>query len=138
MIVKMRALGEFVDVFDAPEFRFGAWHAMEVIDGVVSLPMFSTSAETSRFIQTCYDVKCVPSDVNWTEWKSSEEAARLRDEPGAVEGATPRQLCRLLTVMIRQERFVEGSLNGHFESGFLMRVLRRAKALAEELQKEGD
>jgi hypothetical protein len=39
----------------------------------------------------------------------------------------------MLTAMIRQERFGEGSLDGYYQSGLLLRVLQRAKALLIEL-----
>ena len=57
---------------------------------------------------------------------------RLRAEPSVLEAATPEQLQRLLTVLIRQERFVDGALESAFESGLLVRILRRVAALAED------
>ena len=57
---------------------------------------------------------------------------QLRDEPGVLEDATPEQLERLLTVLIRQERFVDGALESAFESGLLVRILKRAAVLAKD------
>ncbi len=40
---------------------------------------------------------------------------------------------RLLTALLRQDRFVEGLLGEAFESGLLTRIVRRASVLSEML-----
>ena len=69
----------------------------------------------------------------WADWKDSAEATLLRDDPSALKNATLEQLIRLLTVVIRQDRFVEGALGNVFESGLLGGILRRAAVLATEM-----
>ena len=133
LIERLREIAHFADLFQAPGFAFGKWQPMEKIDGVITLPYFQTSAEANRFVRACYDTGWISPDMDWSEWKNTPEAVRLFEEPGAVEGATHEQLRRVLTVMIRQERFAEGSLAGHHQSGLLLRVLQRAKALSIEL-----
>ncbi len=39
---------------------------------------------------------------DWAEWMKTQEAQRLRDDREALSRATPDQLARLLTVLIRQ------------------------------------
>jgi hypothetical protein len=48
-----------------------------------------------------------------------------------VAGATQEELAKLLTAIIRSDRFVEGSLEGAFESGLLAAICRRAAVLLE-------
>ena len=55
----------------------------------------------------------------------------MRSDPEAVAAATPEQLAWLLTAIVRSDRFVEGSIEGAFESGLLARIARRAAALLE-------
>jgi hypothetical protein len=43
--------------------------------------------------------------------------------------ATANQLAKVLTALIRGERFSEGTLREAFKSGLLLAVARRAKAL---------
>ena len=93
--------------------------------------------DASRFIDVCYEMKWVNLRFDWGAWMNSLQALRLRDDPAALESATPDQLQNLLTVVIRQDRFVEGALATGFESGLLVRILRRAAVLAEETQLEG-
>ena len=123
---RLDALAEFVPRFESPDFQFGQ---MEVKPGI--MPSYSFSDDALRFIQVCTDMKWV-QPFDWGEWKESSEAVQLRDEPGALEAATPEQLERLLTVLIRQERFVDGALESAFESGLLVGILKRAAALAKD------
>ena len=123
---RLDALAEFLPSFESPDFEFG--HFVFEPGG---FPFYSFSDDALRFIDVCTGMKWViPFD--WVEWKESTEAVHLRDEPGALEAATLEQLQRLLTVLIRQERFVDGALESAFESGLLVRILKRAAALAED------
>jgi hypothetical protein len=133
LIVRLQAIAAFVDVFEEPGFVFGEWEPHQVVDGFVTPPVFYNSSEASRFIGVCSDLGWVSREGNWTLWLSTPEATRLFEESGAVEQATYEQLSQMLTAMIRQERFGEGSLDGYYQSGLLLRVLQRAKALLIEL-----
>lgn len=68
---------------------------------------------------------------DWAAWARTPEAETLRDDPTAMASATPEQLSRLLTTIIRNDRFSRGVLAACFESGLIVRILRRAKQLAE-------
>ena len=128
---RLDALVEFLERFESPTFEFGQSTATPG-----RMPFFSYSDEASRFIQVCYDMKWV-HPFDWGEWMRSSEAVRLRDEPGALESATPDQLQRLLTTVIRQDRFVDGAVAGAYKSGLLIRILRRAAVLAEDPEVTG-
>jgi hypothetical protein len=47
--------------------------------------------------------------------------------------ASPEQLAKLITAVVRADRFCEGYLHGAFESGLLVGVVRRARQLAESI-----
>jgi len=69
---------------------------------------------------------------DWPTWANTPEAQALRNDPDVLAAATPDQLGKLLTAVIREDRFNEGALGDSFESGFIAAIARRAKALAEE------
>lgn len=123
---RLNALAGFLPIFESPGFEFGH---MIVQPGRMSYYSFSDDA--LRFIEVCHDMKWI-QPFDWAKWKGSSEASHLRDDPAALEAATPDQLQRLLTVLIRQDRFVEGTLGNAFESGFLVRIVRRATVLADK------
>lgn len=117
----LRVLAEFLPKFEAPGFDFGSWDS----------GWFRLGNEASDFISACYEWGWVQSGFDWPEWMHTKEAERLRDDPTAIENATPEQLRRLLTLLIRQDRFVEGLVGAAFESGLLVRIVRRIATLAE-------
>tara|TARA_B100001059_G_C17785747_1_gene556961 strand:+ start:355 stop:687 length:333 start_codon:yes stop_codon:yes gene_type:complete len=96
-----------------------------------ALASYKGREEEFSFIQMCYDYNWVES-FDWVEWKETDEATQLRDDPDVLARATPLQLQQLLTVILRQDRFVEGSAAEHFESGFIGRIIDRAEVLANE------
>ena len=125
---RLEALAAFLPRFEAPGFEFGR---MEAPPG--KMPYYTRSPAASCFVKTCYEMDWV-KPFEWVEWTSSTEAIQLRDDPSALANATPEQLSRLLTVVVRQDRFVEGALGSAFDSGLLSGILRRAAVLATDAQ----
>jgi hypothetical protein len=60
------------------------------------------------------------------------ESKALASRPAAVATASEDDLGRLLTAIVRSDRFNEGSLAGAWESGMLTAIVRRAGVLADE------
>lgn len=126
----IQALAAFLPTVTDPAFKPG-----EVVspprgdDGVMQMPFVSYGEAVHAFLKTAYAEGWVLSNFSWPDWAGTEEAARLRDDPATLAGATPEQLMRLLTVCIRQDRFVDGALLDAFESGLIRRVVQRAADL---------
>ena len=128
---KLRALAAFLDRIDTPDFSPGTWKGGErQEDGAIQMPWFCASDIVDHFVQAAYDLGWV-RNFDWPQWMGTKEAIRLRDDPEALGIATDDQLAKLLTVIIRQDRFVEGSIEEAFESGFIRAILVRAKALSD-------
>ena len=127
---RLNALAEFLPEFESPDFEFGH---MEAPPG--KMPHYALSDIASNFVGACYDMGWV-QPFDWADWKDSPEAIQLRDDPASLESANPEQLERLLTVLIRQDRFVEGALGSAFDSGLLVRILRRVTVLVSESSSE--
>ena len=127
----IQALAAFLPTVTDPAFKPG-----EVVspprgdDGVMQMPFVSYGEAVHAFLKAAYAEGWVLSDFSWPDWASSEEAARLRDDPAALARATPEQLMRLLTVCIRQDRFSDGALLDAFESGLIRRIVQRAADIA--------
>ena len=129
----LRKLAAFLPRFEAPDFEFGRWTTpVSPEEGVMFLPGFNLSPVAADFVAACYATGWVQwPHFEWARWKDSTEARQLYFDPAALEAATPEQMSRLLTVLIRQDRFVENALGAAFDSGVLLRVLRRIATLAE-------
>ncbi len=126
---RLQALADFLPLFEQPGFESGEWIANpRSKTGVLMMPYYSWSDTAHLFVKTAYDTGWV-LNFNWSAWKQTDEAISLRDDPAALAAAAPEQLARLLTVLIRQDRFVEGALGGAYKSGLLTGIVRRAAAL---------
>jgi hypothetical protein len=124
-------LAAFLPVFTAPGFEFGSWSPMtEVAPKAFTLGFYISSAPASALVKSCYDNGWVRRDFDWLAWKRTDEAVGFFESPAAVADATADQLSKLLTVIIRRERFCDGALANAFESGLIIAILRRAAVLA--------
>ena len=120
----LRTLAAFRPRFEAPGFEFGRWNMR-------GFPGFDLDPAASAFVTACYRAGWVQS-MSWSRWQRTGEARRLVSDPAALERADPDQLSRLLTLLIRRDRFVEGSLAGAFRDGVILRILRRIEMLAND------
>jgi hypothetical protein len=107
--------------------------AGQVSPGVTEMPYFCPGEEARRFLECCRADGWVLYGFDWVEWASSEEAQGLMRDAQKVAAARPRQLARLLTMLIRRDRFCEGTLNVAFASGLLAGIVGRAAHLAAAL-----
>ena len=130
---RLRGLVSFLPAFESAAFKFGRWSNPESTDnGGLTLPFVEISETGAAFVKAAYDLGWVEPDFDWSTWIGTLEARSLRDDPSTLSKATSDQLAHLLTVIIRQDRFVDGSLLASYESGLLTDILRRAAALTVE------
>ena len=90
---------------------------------------YQLSDTVDAFVRAVYEYGFDLEEFDWPSWMRTPEAEQLRDDPAVLAQATLEQLQHPLTVCIRQDRFITGSLAGHFESGLLASILRRAAVL---------
>jgi hypothetical protein len=118
-------------VLAAPGFTVGRWVTPAPdANGVLQMPWFEYSAEAEAFWSAVVSDGWVVV-FDWMAWVGAPEGRRLIADPGLVAQASSEDLSKLLTAIIRGERFSEGELAGAFESGMLAAILRRAAQLAE-------
>lgn len=60
---------------------------------------------------------------------TTPEAQALIADHANIASATPDQLVKLATSLVRSDRFTEGSLAGAHESGLLTAIVRRASVV---------
>jgi Family of unknown function (DUF6508) len=129
---RLKALARFLPELERPGFTAGEMRGGDEIEpNVFSMPFASHGDVVHSLVEAAYQHGWVLKDFDWPEWAQSDEAARLRDDQKAIDIASEEQLARLLTVCIRQDRFVEGALLHAFESGLILRIVRRAAALVD-------
>jgi uncharacterized protein DUF6508 len=142
---RLEAIGAFADELEAADFDAGTWHDSERAEPadiaerevehegeVWTMPWFELSERAEAFVRTAAGNGWV-QPFDWMAWVQTDEARALRDDRASLARATPDQLQRLLTAVIRAERFSEGSLEWAFDSGLMATIARRATTLAQEL-----
>jgi uncharacterized protein DUF6508 len=140
---RLEALAAFADELEAPDFDAGTWHdsershSPEVEGEVWTMPWFELSERAEAFVRSAASNGWV-RPFDWMRWVETDEAMALRDDRAKLANATPDQLQRLLTAVIRADRFSEGSLAWAFETGLVAAIARRAGNLADELTKTPD
>jgi hypothetical protein len=130
---RLHALAAFLPLFEKGDFVLGHWeHPKSDKPNTIMLPYFVYNDVANSFINMTYEMGWIMTDFSWSAWKETKEATDLRDQPDLVAKATPTQLGRLLTVVIRQDRFCEGSIDAAHESGLLLGIIMRAAKLESE------
>jgi uncharacterized protein DUF6508 len=125
---RLRPLADLVPILEAPGADFGGWETPPPVDGVHGLPFFRFGPAAEAFRAAVARGGWIVV-FDWMAWLETDEGRALRDRPDALAAAAPDQLARLLTAIVRSDRFVEGSIAGAFESGLLARIARRAASL---------
>jgi hypothetical protein len=131
---RLQALADLVPVLESPDAAFGHWETPPPVDGVHRMPNFAFGPTEEAFRSAVGRGGWIIMGFDWMTWLRTEDGEALRDRPEAVAGTSADELAKLLTAIIRSDRFVEGSLVGAFESGLLARIARRAAVLLNEAQ----
>ncbi len=129
---RLRPLAALAPILESPDADFGRWEVPPPVGGVHSLGYYVFGPTAAVFRAAVAQGDWIIVGFDWMSWMQTE-GRTLRDDPGTLAVATPEQLARLLTAIVRSDRFVEGSIEGAFESGLLARIARRAAALLAEL-----
>lgn len=125
-------LAPFAAAFGDPGFLFGSWGGGASTDAVVQMPYFQLSPEAGAFVQATYAAHWVRPEIVWSDFAASHDYRLLREDPARLAIADPDLLARLLTTLIRGDRFNEGLLAGAFADGTLSAVARRMAVLAQQ------
>jgi hypothetical protein len=113
---RLEALAKYLPIFSAPGFKFSEVVPAKQHGDVIEMGWTRCGPETEAFKQDAYDYGWVQG-TNWTEWMQTEEAQALSQDPARMATATVDDLAKVLTVSLRRDRFVEGSLGCDFDRG---------------------
>lgn len=127
---RLQALAAYLPVFEAEGFRFGEWDNSDS-EGRPIMPTYLLGEEASKWQQVCYEVGLVLGSFDWIKWMQTAEAQALLEDRVMLQKASEEQLARLLTALIRGDRFCEGTLAEAHKTGLIVAILRRAKSLVE-------
>jgi len=109
-----------------PDFEkttdFGNWTKSEPVEnGVVSMPHAISSPIVSDFVSCLYKIDLVLS-FDWMRWEEGHEI--LNDPTTDFDIYDKLTLCRLITLIVRNDRYTEGYLLRCFEEGIVLKLLK--------------
>lgn len=132
-IDRLRPLAAFAGVLDSDGFDLGHWvPSRRQDDGVYTMPYFEFSPAALEFLAAA------PIEVfDWQTWHGTDEAQALMHDRPTLAIATPEQLVKLVTALVRGDRFTEGNLAAAFEAGLLSAIARRAAAIVQSADGRG-
>lgn len=134
MVSALVSLTDFLKEIDDPEFKAGEWFSpKESEDGCIQIPYVVLNNTAQKFFEAAYQNDWLMTHFDWPEWARTDHARRLLDYPDSIAQAGEFDLFRLLTVCIRQDKFVEGSLLKAFDSGLIQKIVRRAASILAEI-----
>jgi hypothetical protein len=106
---------------------FGEWKGGEKNqDGAITMPWCMSAPIVAEFLDTVYAIP-IGISFNWPEWDEGREIARTDFDFDTVNLVTK---CKLITAIVRNDRFCEGALISAFESGLILKIL---KSIEKEL-----
>jgi Family of unknown function (DUF6508) len=130
---QLLALARYEAIFEAPGFVFAAWHEpIAGPDGVVELGWAELTAPAEQFLAEMYERGLV-YDFDWMAWAGTPVGRRLLSTSQAVASESGAQLAKVLTALVRNDRFSEGQLASAFASGTLTAIASRAGVLARSM-----
>ena len=108
--------------------NFGEWKGgNKNKDGTISLPYFEYSDEVYQFIKLLYKTDFIVK-FNWSKW---DEGKKIINDKDLISQANLLTLRMLMTVIIRMDRFFEGSLLDRIKNGTILNILYRLKVLKD-------
>ena len=96
------------------------------------MPYFTFGPTAEAFTSAVARGGWMMMGFDWMTWLGTDDGQALRDRPETIAAASVDDLAKLITAIVRSDRFVEGSTVGAFESGLLARIARRAAVLLAE------
>lgn len=131
----LEALAAFLPVFEAPGFKFSQNDSPFRQTGENSFEMvgYHYHPAVGEFL-AAIDKHGWLYRFDWVAWKATPEFSRLRVLPDEVSHASAIQLSKLLSLYVAWNRMSEGELLSLWDTGLLLRILRRAATLAEQEQ----
>ena len=130
--IRLKRLAVFAPAFRDSKTSFGQWHRMTgkgTLSEPLTGPWFELSEVANQFCKMLYDAGWILEGFDWTEWIHTPDAQKLLRHRKAIAAADCDQLAKLLTALVRQDRFSEGTLERSYADKILLAIAERAESL---------
>ena len=94
-------------------------------DGTISMPYWDWSKIISDFLRIINELNLV-IDFDWGSWEEGKAILKKEKQDfGSLDAVT---LCKLMTAIIRSDRFMDGALISRFEDGTMQKIIKALKS----------
>jgi hypothetical protein len=107
------------------------YNTQEDLPELIILPGFEFTPSADSFHQYCYKDGWILKDFAWPAWSKSHAGARLLEDPKLIASADVKTLSRLLTVILRSERFTDGAIAAYWSRGIIPAIFYRAAEISK-------
>jgi hypothetical protein len=90
-------------------------------DGSITFPYWSSSEVVKKAFKIIHELNLVPA-FNWTSW--AEGKAILNNQDFNYSNLDTITLCKLLTTIVRTDRFNDGFFVFNFENGVIPKIIK--------------
>jgi len=102
--------------------KFGEWSGGKTDEkGISQFPYCIAAQVVSQFLQIVYRLPTI-INFDWGAWKKGRKMAS--DEGFDFDTIDLPTKCKLITAIVRNDRFCEGALVCAFESGLMLKILK--------------
>ena len=102
--------------------NFGEWAGGDKgKDGVIQFPHCLPAPMVSQFLKIVYAIPIIIG-FDWVSWDEGRKIAS--DEGIDYDTIDLVTKCKLITAIVRNDRFCEGALVSAFESGLILKILK--------------
>ena len=102
--------------------KAGEWKGGEKNpDGSISMPRFEGAPVFHKFLNAIYSIPII-INFDWGAWKEGQQIANNADFDFDTLDLVTK--CKLITAIVRNDRFCEGALVSAFESGLILKILK--------------
>jgi hypothetical protein len=101
---------------------FGEWIGEKKHDdGSISLPLWCKNAPiVDQFMEVVYSIPIIIC-FNWSKWDKGRKISKVTFDFDTVDLVTK---CKLISAIVRNDRFCEGALVSAFNSGLMLKILK--------------
>jgi hypothetical protein len=125
--LKSEDWSKLFNLFDQMHMDRNFWEIIEpekLPDGTHTFPYYRETAVVDRFVHTCYELNIIPK-FDWTVWTEGSDI--LNNTQQNYRDLDTVTLCKLITLVIRADRFNEGYLISCFEKGIFQKMVAALK-----------
>jgi len=110
--------------------KFGKWKGGDKDEnGIITMPYCISAPIVDEFFRIVYEMPII-INFPWPEWK--EGIKFLQDNKFKFDGIDIPTKCKLITAIIRKDRFCEGALVSAFETGIILKILKSIERQLKE------